>query len=282
MSGISNPLRILASLAIALSVQTCSSYALAQTKIRGEIESIAPGTAPAPVAPNDPEPPRSNVVPADAAQELGDDEETLSDFIRNRGEDLNPLDSGIRQNPEGASPALERGPNLRQPTQNEVLSAAASRERLTEEHVRELRKPMTQIRVRATEAGKTVPVDRAARFTVESPVIEIGSTGLKPPLPDRYTICQWHRPLFFEQPVLERCGRGFGCLQNAISASQFCVNTVFLPYHMCDERADCPVPSGGDCLSCQPYPLDCNPLPLTCRGVTTQAAAFAGFTFLLL
>lgn len=280
MSGISNPLRIAATLAIALSVQTCGSYARAQMEVRGETESIAPGTAP--VAVEVPEPPRGNVVPADAAQELGVGVGTLSDFIRNRGEDLNSLDSGTRQNPAGASPTLERGPNLGQPIQNEVLSAAASRERLIEEHVRELRKPMAQIRVRATEPGETVPVDRAARFTVQSPLFEIGSTGLTPPLPDRYTICQWHRPLFYEQPILERCGRGFGCLQNAISASQFCVNTVFLPYHMCDERADCPVPSGGDCLSCQPYPLDCNPLPLTCRGVTTQAAAFAGFTFLLL
>lgn len=282
MPGISKPLRIAATLAIVMAVQTYGSRARAQTNQSRGIESIAPGTASSPNPPGTPQAPRSGSVPASPAQELGDGEEKLSDIIRDRGTDLDSFESGVRPDAAAQAPAVERLPSFGPPIQNEVLRAAASRERLIEEHVRELRKPMGQIRVRATEEGETVPVDRAARFTVESPLIEIGSTGLTPPLPDRYTICQCHRPLFYEQPLLERCGRGFGCLQNAISASQFCVNTVFLPYHMCDQRADCPVSSGGDCLSCQPYPLDCNPLPLSCRGVTTQAAAFAGFTFLLL
>ena len=206
---------------------------------------------------------------ATPTEELGDSEDALSDMIRDRGGDVDSRVSGIERWSE-------------QGIENEVLSAAASRDRLTAEHVRELRKPMTEIRVQASEDEESVPENRAAAYTVDGPLLAITAAGLSPPLPDRYTICFMHRPLFFEQPLLERCGRSFGCAQNVVSGAQFCVNTVFLPYHMCDQRADCPVPSGGDCLSCQPYPLDCNPLPLNCRSVSTQAAAFAGFTFLLL
>ncbi|MGI9471064.1 MAG: hypothetical protein ACR2NZ_06010 [Rubripirellula sp.] len=208
-------------------------------------------------------------IQANPAAELGDSEDSLGDIIRDRSEDVGGLDSGL-------------GEWLEQGIQNEVLSAAASRDRLTTEHVRELRKPMREIRGQATEDEKSVPENRAASYSVEEPLLEITATGLTPPLPDRYTICFTHRPLYYEQPLLERCGRGFRCAQNAISGAQFCVNTVFLPYHMCDQRADCPVPSGGDCLSCQPYPLDCCSLPLNCRAMSTQAAAFAGFAFLLL
>ena len=158
----------------------------------------------------------------------------------------------------------------------------SSRTRLTAANVRRLRKPIDDIVIRASEAGKQVPPDTAALYSQQEPMIEITSLGASPPLPDRYLFGFTHRPLYFEQPLLERCGRGCHFFQNAISGVQFFANTILLPYHMCVQPADCPIPCGGECLTCQPYPVDCNPFPLDRRAMITEAAAIAGFTFLLL
>ena len=201
--------------------------------------------------------------------ELGDGGNSLGEIIRGGDMNAEALDKGL-------------GKWLEQGIKSGSSGAEASRDRLTTEHVMELRKPMRDIRVEATEDFTKVPANRAGKYMVKEPVLEITSSGILPPLPDRYTLCLTHRPLYYEQPLLERCGRGFCYAQNSISAAQFCVNTLFLPYHMGKQRPDCPVPAGGDCLSCQPYPLDCSPFPLDVCGITAEAAAFAGFTFLLL
>jgi hypothetical protein len=163
----------------------------------------------------------------------------------------------------------------------EKLDAETVRDLFNADSVRKLRKPMKDIRIVA-EDNADVPKNLAAQFMVKEPVLKIVAAGISPPRPDRYPIQFKHRPLYYQQPHLERCGRGCGFAQNAISAGQFCVNTFFLPYHMCKTKPSCPVTCGGDCLSCQPYSVDCNVLPLSYKGLATEAAAYAGFTFLLL
>jgi hypothetical protein len=163
----------------------------------------------------------------------------------------------------------------------EKTDAETARDRFNAASIRKLRKPMQDIRIVA-EDNAAAPKNLAARFMVKEPVLKIVAAGISPPRPDRYPIQFKHRPLYYEQPLLERCGRGCCFAQNAISAGQFCMNTFFLPYHMCKTRPDCPVVSGGDCLSCKPYSLNCNVLPLSYKGLATEAAAFAGFTFLML
>ena len=163
----------------------------------------------------------------------------------------------------------------------EKLDAETVRDLFNADSVRKLRKPMKDIRIVA-EDNADVPQNLAAQFMVKEPVLKIVAAGISPPRPDRYPIQFKHRPLYYEQPHLERCGRGCGFAQNAISAGQFCMNTFFLPYYMCKIKPSCPVTSGGDCLTCKPYSVDCNVLPLSYKGLATEAAAFAGFTFLLL
>ena len=163
----------------------------------------------------------------------------------------------------------------------EKLDTETVRDLFNADSVRKLRKPMKDIRIVA-EDNADVPQNLAAQFMVKEPVLKIVAAGISPPRPDRYPIQFKHRPLYYEQPHLERCGRGCGFAQNAISAGQFCMNTFFLPYYMCKTKPSCPVTSGGDCLSCKPYSVDCNVLPLSYKGLATEAAAFAGFTFLLL
>jgi len=172
-------------------------------------------------------------------------------------------------------------PDKAEPVEYEKLDAETSRDLFNADSIRNLRKPMRDIRIVA-EDDADAPKNLASRFMVKEPVLKIVAAGISPPRPDRYPIVFKHRPLYYEQPQLERCGRGCGVAQNAISAGQFCMNTFFLPYHMCKTKPGCPVASGGDCLSCKPYSLNCNVLPLSYKGLATEAAAFAGFTFLLL
>lgn len=163
----------------------------------------------------------------------------------------------------------------------EKLDAETDLDRFNADSVRKLRKPMQDIRIVA-EDNAEVPENLAAQFMLKEPVLKIVAAGISPPRPDRYPIQFKHRPLYYEQPHLERCGRGCGLAQNAISAGQFYMNTFFLPYHMCKTKPGCPVSSGGDCLSCEPYSSDCSVFPLSYKGLATEAASFAGFTFLLL
>ncbi len=144
-----------------------------------------------------------------------------------------------------------------------------------------LKKPMWQITILATAEGST-PQNLARQFSQVEPVILISSLGIAPMGPNRYTTCLMHRPLYYEQPNLERCGRGCGFWQNGISAAQFLGRTVLLPYHLGQQPCDCLVPAGGDCLTCQSYESDCYLCPFDPCGLTTQAAAVAGFSLLFL
>jgi len=184
---------------------------------------------------------------------------------------------GLKRNNDYWKPT----PDPAQPVEYEQMDAETARDRFNANSIRKLRKPMNEVRIVA-EDGPQTPKNLAAQYIPKEPVLKIVAAGISPPGPDRYPIHFKHQPLYYEQPLLERCGRGCGLAQNAISAGQFCINTFFLPYHMCKTRPACLVASGGDCLSCQPYPVDCNPLPLNYRGLATEAAAFAGFSFLLL
>lgn len=156
----------------------------------------------------------------------------------------------------------------------------ATRDQFNADSIRNLRKPISDIRIVAVDAADA-PNNLASRFMVKKPVLKVVAAGISPPLPDRYPIALRHRPLYYEQSQLERCGRGYGIAQNAISSGQFYLNTFLLPYHMCKTKPACPVASGGDCLSCEPHSLNCNVLPLSYKGMATEAAALAGFTFLL-
>ena len=147
--------------------------------------------------------------------------------------------------------------------------------------IAELKKPISQIKV-VVAADGAIPESRAEQFAQREPMIAITALGVAPVGPNRYTQGFMHRPLYYEQRNLERCGQGFGCLQNGISGAQFLWNTMLLPYHIGRQRCDCLIPAGGDCLTGELLSIDCELCPLDPHGLTVQAAALAGFTFLLL
>ncbi|MGI9441393.1 MAG: hypothetical protein ACR2N1_02945 [Rubripirellula sp.] len=248
------------------------------TPLLGSPQAIAiptsgPATRPAATADSPPATEATRVPAAAPQQTSGGSPQQTSGGLPERGQGTPPKADG--------EDYWKPVPAKTETVEYEKLDAETSRDLFNADSIRNLRKPMSDIRIVA-EDDADAPQNLASRFMVKEPVLKIVAAGISPPRPDRYPIVFKHRPLYYEQALLERCGRGCGIAQNAISAGQFCMNTFFLPYHMCKTKPGCPVASGGDCLSCKPYSLDCNVLPLSYKGMATEAAAFAGFTFLLL
>jgi hypothetical protein len=90
-----------------------------------------------------------------------------------------------------------------------------------------------------------------------------------------------HKPLYFEQPKLERYGHTFGpVLTPIVSMGHFFVSVPLLPYNMGVEPPwECVYPLGwyrpGNCA---PYTL--GPVPLSLRGAAVQGFVTTGLWFL--
>lgn len=145
----------------------------------------------------------------------------------------------------------------------------------------QLHKPMAKIIVEPNSTDDAPP-------NLAKPLMETGQTVFVSDdvgsifLPDRYTTCFQHRPLYFQELNLERCGATYGCAQNAVSAAYFVGNSLILPYRMAMDRADECVNHWGDCVTNRRYSSDIEPLQYSLRGTVNEAAAVAGFLILLL
>ncbi len=94
--------------------------------------------------------------------------------------------------------------------------------------------------IASTDGEGGIPFDHAAGYFNREPVIEGAAMASRPWLAFSYcwtapSIC--HRPLYFEEPNLERYGHSAGCLlQPAISGAHFFTNLAVLPYKMGQDR----------------------------------------------
>lgn len=90
-----------------------------------------------------------------------------------------------------------------------------------------------------------------------------------------------HKPLYFEQPGVERYGHTWGpFLQPVVGTGHFFASAIMLPYKMGMEPPwECVYPLGtyrpG---SCAPYTV--GPIPISARGVMAQAGATLGFVYI--
>ena len=148
------------------------------------------------------------------------------------------------------------------------------------ERLARLRKPLSEIRLAVVDRESQRPENLADEFLGNQEERIMSDSGLSISAPDRYTVSSYHRPLYFEELNLERCGNTYGCATNVVSAFYFLTNTAALPYRLATQRADCPVPSHGDCKTCQSYSHDIEPFGFEPRGALVEAAAIAGFVFL--
>ncbi|MEM7316417.1 MAG: hypothetical protein AAF497_25060 [Planctomycetota bacterium] len=148
--------------------------------------------------------------------------------------------------------------------------------------MKELNKPMCKITIGMQEDEDSTPENLAAKNLPAYDPFYIAATGEAPALPNRYTIGFKHRPLYYQQRNLERCGIGCGYFTNVVSGAKFVADTIVLPYRMGKTYPNRLVATDGDCQSCQHYPVKLNPLPFDCCGTWAEAATLAGFSFLLL
>ena len=175
--------------------------------------------------------------------------------------------------------------------ENNADSVDRQRQELTLAQLMKLRKPIGNIRIKS---GSNIdpddrPADRGSQWLHSVQPQLITASGGSWRAPSRYPVSFCHRPLYYQQPDLERCGRTcqcgskqLGCFQNAVSGATFLANTIMLPYRIATERPDCTVPHQGDCRTCQSTGTDVEPLQRGTCGWVSEAAAVAGFTFLLL
>ncbi|WP_372717275.1 hypothetical protein [Novipirellula sp.] len=165
-------------------------------------------------------------------------------------------------------------------SRQQASSDAASRDAALDRELNALMKPIEQIAVGLGERGKKVPENVATELG-ESTSFVVLATGATLPKPDRYTVGFCHKPLYFEQANLERCGNHYGVFQNAVSGLGFLCDVRMLPYHSVATPACHCVSSPGDCLSCEMMPKQVNPFPIEPKAAMLEAAAIAGFILLL-
>ncbi|CAN0407280.1 unnamed protein product, partial [Hapterophycus canaliculatus] len=192
-------------------------------------------------------------------------------------ESIEPSDDGLDEEQEETKKSTEDANRL-----NERLSA--------------LRKPAWSLTLVPTptndeELEYKEPANRAAAFlSDQSPQLVEGSFH---PIPRAYRVhvpfC--HRPTYFQEMNLERCGKldceRYGCLQNAYSSVWFLANAALLPHRIGSQSPCQCVRIYGDCLTCQRYDSPIEPIcdkktdANDCRGMLLQAASMAGFAFLV-
>lgn len=134
-------------------------------------------------------------------------------------------------------------------------SSTPEAEPLTPERLRqigqaadELHRPLNSIRMAQHLEGRHPPDLAAQVHPSLQPDLLWGAPWPSDPLRwYRYTVPFEHRPLYFEQPNLERCGLHWGPLTPYASAAHFFGNIVLLPVHAVIDLPCVPVPTLGDC-----------------------------------
>lgn len=168
----------------------------------------------------------------------------------------------------------------------EEMKARYARQRALAKHLQRLQKPLHQVRLASvTSPMQQAPPNRAAAAISHQGHQWVTATGATAKIADRYPTRVAHRPLYFQELNLERGGRGYGCMQNAVSGAHFLFNTIVLPYRLATQPPECCVESQGDCRTCHSFPTNIEPLVdggKDRHGILSEAAALAGFTFLLL
>ena len=99
--------------------------------------------------------------------------------------------------------------------------------------------------------------------------------------PSRNTHTLHHNPLYYEDPNLERCGQGHGCLTTAVSAVHFGTAIAFTPYltaATCPNTCVCALP---DCPTCHSFGHDAYCPGWSWKGAAAQAAAVTGLYFVI-
>lgn len=91
----------------------------------------------------------------------------------------------------------------------------------------------------------------------------------------------YHKPLWFEDPNLERCGRGWGPFTSTVSAIRASANIPILPYRFTAEKPWSCVRTLPDCTVCEKFGVGAYLPPWSLSAAAVQAAATVGFVYII-
>ncbi len=96
---------------------------------------------------------------------------------------------------------------------------------------------------------------------------------------DSYPFC--HKPLWFEDPNLERCGRGCGPFTSTVSMIRASANIPILPYRFTAEKPWSCVRTLPDCTTCEKFGVRAYLPPWSLSAAAVQAAATVGIVYII-
>lgn len=123
------------------------------------------------------------------------------------------------------------------------------------------------------------PADQARAMLRKRPPFKYWPVYREPWSANRDSFAFHHQPLWFEDPNLERCGKGYRHFSSISSYIHFNANISILPYRMTAEPAWCCVRSLPDCNHCQKFGYDAYLPPWSWRAAAVQAGAVVGFIY---
>lgn len=123
------------------------------------------------------------------------------------------------------------------------------------------------------------PADQARAMLRKRPPFKFWPVYRDPWVANRDSYAFHHNPLWFEDPNLERCGRGKGSLTSVASFLQFNANVAFLPYRMTAQPPFSCVRTLPDCTVCQKFGCDAYLPPWSLPATAVQGAAIFGFIY---
>ena len=123
------------------------------------------------------------------------------------------------------------------------------------------------------------PADQARAMLRKRPPFKFWPIYRDPWVANRDSFAFHHNPLWFEDPNLERCGRGKGCFTTPASILQFNANVAFLPYRMTAQPPFSCVRTLPDCTLCQKFGCDAYLPPWSLPATAVQGAAIFGFIY---
>jgi hypothetical protein len=91
----------------------------------------------------------------------------------------------------------------------------------------------------------------------------------------------YHKPLWFEDPNMERCGRGWGPLTTTVSAIRASANIPILPYRFTAEKPWSCVRTLPDCTVCEKFGCEAYLPPWSLGAAAVQAAATVGVIYIV-
>lgn len=99
--------------------------------------------------------------------------------------------------------------------------------------------------------------------------------------PNRNLYPIWYKPLYFEDPNMERCGQGFGVWTEAVSAFRFVGRVPLVPYMMGSQPPCQCVRALPDCPTCQRFGCEAYIPGPSLEGIAAEEFAVLGLIFLI-